>query len=53
MKIAGRFDWLALHEHPIKRIIIMAVVIAVSMAIYFGSLLAMGFRLKDFRRISN
>jgi putative peptidoglycan lipid II flippase len=51
--IAGRFDWLALHAHPIKRIIILSIVIAISMAVYFGSLLAMGFRLKDFRRISN
>lgn len=53
MYIAGQFKWLTLHAHPIQRIIDLAVVIAVSMAIYFGSLLAMGFRLKDFRRISN
>jgi putative peptidoglycan lipid II flippase len=50
--VAGQFQWVALQTHPIERIIILSIVIAISMAVYFGSLFAMGFRLKDFRRIS-
>jgi len=50
--IAGRFDWIALHAHPFLRISALALVIMVCGATYFGALLAMGFRFRDFKRIS-
>ena len=48
---AGHFDWMALH--PLKRIIALTIVIAVCIVTYFGALLAMGFRVQDFKRISD
>jgi len=50
--IAGHFDWMALHAHPFIRIGALLLVIGASIAVYFGSLLLMGFRFRDFKRIS-
>jgi putative peptidoglycan lipid II flippase len=50
---AGHFDWIAMQAHPLQRIAALAAVIAACVAIYFGALLAMGFRFRDFRRMSN
>lgn len=49
---AGHFDWLALKSHPFQRIGALAVVMGVCGVTYFGALLAMGFRFRDFKRIS-
>lgn len=50
--MAGHFDWIALHAHPLLRIGALALVMTVCGATYFGALLAMGFRFRDFKRIS-
>jgi putative peptidoglycan lipid II flippase len=49
---AGHFDWLALRAHPLQRVAALAAVMIACGATYFGALLAMGFRFKDFKRIS-
>lgn len=49
---AGHFDWLALRAHPLERIGALILVMAACGATYFGALLAMGFRFRDFRRVS-
>jgi putative peptidoglycan lipid II flippase len=49
---AGHFDWIGLQAHPLKRIIALAMVMTACMVTYFGALLAMGFRVKNFKRIS-
>ena len=50
---ASLFDWMALKEHALMRICMLMSVIAVCGAVYFGALLAMGFRFKDFKRTAN
>lgn len=49
---AGHFDWLALRTHPFQRIGALALVMLACGATYFGALFAMGFRLRDFKRVS-
>jgi putative peptidoglycan lipid II flippase len=49
---ADHFDWLELQSSPFQRIGALLVVITVSGGIYFGALIAMGFRFKDIQRIS-
>jgi putative peptidoglycan lipid II flippase len=49
---AGHFDWLGLQAHPFKRIGALFLVMAACGATYFAALLAMGFRPRDFKRIS-
>ena len=49
---AGHFDWLAMRAHPFLRIGALLLVISASVTTYFGSLLFMGFRFRDFIRIS-
>lgn len=49
---AGHFDWLALRAHPLQRIGALALVMLACGATYFGALFAMGFRLRDFKRVS-
>ena len=51
--IAGYFDWIALQAHPFYRIGALALVMTVCGIVYFGALFAMGFRLKNFRRIAS
>jgi putative peptidoglycan lipid II flippase len=48
----GHFNWLALQAEPLKRVGALALILLVCAVTYFGSLLAMGFRFGDFRRIS-
>jgi putative peptidoglycan lipid II flippase len=50
--IAAQFDWIGLQAHPFQRIGALLIVIAVSGVTYFGALLAMGLRLKEFKRMS-
>lgn len=48
--LADQFDWIAMQSQPLHRIgALSAVMIACGIA-YFGALLLMGFRLRDFRR---
>jgi len=49
--IAGQFDWLALGREPLVRVLLLGTVVLACVIAYFGALLAMGFRLRDFRRI--
>lgn len=49
---AGHFNWLALRAHPLQRVAALGIVIAACGATYFGALLAMGFRFRDFKRVS-
>jgi putative peptidoglycan lipid II flippase len=50
--IAGHFDWIALRAHPLMRIGALALVMLVCALAYFGPLFAMGFRLREFKRIA-
>lgn len=49
---AGHFDWMALRAHPLQRVGALALVMLACGATYFGALFAMGFRFRDFKRIS-
>jgi putative peptidoglycan lipid II flippase len=49
---AGHFDWIALRAQPALRVGALAIVMAACGTGYFGALFAMGFRLKDFKRVS-
>jgi putative peptidoglycan lipid II flippase len=49
---SGHFNWIGLHNHPFQRIGALALVMIACMATYFGALAIMGFRLKDFKRVS-
>jgi putative peptidoglycan lipid II flippase len=49
---AGQIDWLAMHAHPILRLGMLGAVIAACVTTYFGALLVMGFRPRDFKRIA-
>jgi putative peptidoglycan lipid II flippase len=51
--ISERFDWIEMHAHPWHRVGALCIVMLASGAVYFGALLAMGFRFKDFKRIAN
>ena len=50
--LAARFDWILLQAHPAQRVGALALVLSACAFIYFGALLAMGFRPADFKRIS-
>lgn len=51
--IANReLDWIALRSQPFLRIAALAGVIGLCGAVYFGALLIMGFRFRDFKRVS-
>ena len=52
MWMAGHFDWVALRAHPLLRIGALMLVLVVCAAAYFGPLFAMGFRLREFKRIA-
>jgi len=45
-------DWIGLHAYPFKRILLLCAVVGACTITYFGALFAMGFRFKDFKRIS-
>ena len=45
-----QFDWLAMRATPLLRAGALFLVIAACGAVYFGALLALGFRVRDFRR---
>jgi putative peptidoglycan lipid II flippase len=49
---AGHFDWIALQAHPLQRVGALVLVMLACGITYFGALLAMGFRFRDFKRIA-
>ncbi len=49
---ASYFDWIAMQSTPFYRAVALAGVMSLCGIVYFGSLFVMGFRLRDFRRIS-
>jgi putative peptidoglycan lipid II flippase len=52
MWVAGHFDWIAMRAHPIARIGALMLVLAACSVAYFGALMIMGFRFKEFKRIA-
>ncbi len=44
------FDWIALRETPVQRLMWLAAIVAAGMAVYLGVLLATGIRPRDFSR---
>ena len=50
---AGHFDWVALRASPLLRVGALLTVLAACGISYFGALLAMGFRFRDFKRIAH
>lgn len=50
--LAGYFDWVAMRAFPLQRAAALVAVLAACGIVYFGALLAMGFRFRDFKRIS-
>lgn len=49
---ASHFSWVAMQSQPFHRVAALAAVMLACGATYFGALLAMGFRLSDFKRVS-
>ena len=50
--MAGYVDWTGMQTHPLRRVCALSAVMIGCGATYFGALMAMGFRLKDFRRMA-
>ncbi|MDB5774309.1 MAG: mviN [Herbaspirillum sp.] len=48
----SHFDWIALRAQPALRVAALLLVLGACGAAYFGALLAMGFRFRDFKRTS-
>ncbi|MGZ5183120.1 MAG: murein biosynthesis integral membrane protein MurJ [Ramlibacter sp.] len=46
----SRFDWPAMHAHKLVRVGLLLGIIAIAGATYFGVLIALGFRPRDFKR---
>lgn len=49
---ASHFDWIALQAQPFRRVAALTGVMIACGITYFGALIAMGFRPRDFKRIS-
>ncbi|MFJ2987708.1 murein biosynthesis integral membrane protein MurJ [Collimonas sp. NPDC087041] len=50
---AGQFNWVGPHTSSLVRVGALLAVLAACGATYFGALLAMGFRFRDFKRIAH
>ena len=50
--LAGHFDWIAMRAEPLQRIAALIGILAACGIVYFGALLAMGFRFREFRRMA-
>lgn len=50
--LSSYFDWIALRATPLLRVGTLTFVLASCMCVYFGTLVALGFRLGDFKRVS-
>ncbi|ASU37999.1 murein biosynthesis integral membrane protein MurJ [Herbaspirillum sp. meg3] len=51
LAVARHFDWIAMRAHPAERVGALMLVFAACGVAYFGALMAMGFRFRDFKRI--
>lgn len=49
---ASHFDWVAMQSQPFHRVTALTGVMLACGVTYFGALLAMGFRFRDFKRVS-
>ncbi|MGH8808744.1 MAG: murein biosynthesis integral membrane protein MurJ, partial [Noviherbaspirillum sp.] len=50
---AGQFNWVGMQSQPLHRVGALAVVMIACGVSYFGALLAMGFRFRDFKRVAH
>ena len=50
--LSSYFDWIALRATPLLRVGTLTFILASCMCVYFGTLVALGFRLGDFKRVS-
>jgi putative peptidoglycan lipid II flippase len=50
---SAHFDWIGMRAHPVMRVGALLLILSACAAIYFGALLAMGFRFRDFKRVSH
>ena len=50
--VASRFDWIAMQAHPFQRVGATCILLGACGIAYFGALLVMGFRPKDFKRMA-
>ena len=50
---AAQVDWLGMQHHALLRIAALMAVLAICGVVYFGALMAMGFRLRDFKRMAH
>lgn len=50
--VARRFDWIAMRAHPGERVAALLLVFAACLITYFGTLMALGFRFRDFKRVA-
>ena len=50
MWFRDRFDWIALGNHVLLRMVLLGGTLAVLGVLYFGMLWMMGFKYRDFRR---
>ncbi|HJV86819.1 MAG TPA: murein biosynthesis integral membrane protein MurJ [Noviherbaspirillum sp.] len=49
---SGQFDWVAMRATPLHRVTALCLVMLACGVTYFGALLAMGFRFRDFKRVT-
>lgn len=50
---SGYFDWVDLRSQPLVRIGALSLVLAACAVTYFGALLGLGFRFRDFKRVTS
>ncbi|HAT29699.1 MAG TPA: murein biosynthesis integral membrane protein MurJ [Janthinobacterium sp.] len=50
---SAQIDWIAMRAHPLLRVGALLMILSLCGLSYFAALLAMGFRFRDFKRISN
>lgn len=50
--VAAHFDWVGMRAHPLLRVAALTLVMGASGVTYFGALMAMGFRFRDFKRVA-
>jgi len=51
--LSDRFDWLSMEIHALHRTLYLGYVVLACAATYFSSLFAMGFRFRDFKRVTH
>ncbi|HZW21435.1 murein biosynthesis integral membrane protein MurJ [Noviherbaspirillum sp.] len=49
---AGHFDWVGMQDRPLQRVGALTLVMLACGITYFGALIVMGFRFRDFKRVS-